>query len=135
MSYAYVAMWPILDDDLTVRQLAEEAWPDMRILAAEAGARITGPPSWSVGVGPGGTAVLYGHAAAAAVAGRAPVVPLRTVEAPGLGASIGIDEHIVAALLGQGVTVADLAAGARKHVEDVALKRRHIGAKQGEDAA
>lgn len=69
MSYTYVTMWPIVDDDLTVRQLADEALPDMRRLAAEAGAVIAGPVTYSVGLGPGGTAVLYGRAAAALAAG------------------------------------------------------------------
>lgn len=63
-AFTFAAMWPVLDEDMTLAELSAEAFPEMHRLAGEAGALIVGKISFSVGTGPGDTAVLYGRAPA-----------------------------------------------------------------------
>lgn len=41
-------LWPILDDTVPARQIADEALADLPQVARRARARITGPPRWHV---------------------------------------------------------------------------------------
>jgi hypothetical protein len=46
--FVFRAMWPILNEDMTVSQLKAEACSVLDRMAAEQGARIDGEPVWSV---------------------------------------------------------------------------------------
>lgn len=60
----FLCVWPINDDSRTLTQLAAEAWPEMVLRAAEAGATIVGKPRWSVGTRENGRSTLVGRAPA-----------------------------------------------------------------------
>ena len=110
--YTYRRQWPVLDDGLTVPELAAEAIDDLRAAIAAAGAHQTGPPKWEIATGENGS-------------------PLLVVEVPcvlGAGAAREVNDDAVAHLLDEGVTVARIAAMLcvpRDAVELAALRCRH----------
>ncbi len=62
--FTYQCMWPVLDDSLTLPQLAEEAAVEMAASAAAAGAYLAGPPRFALGTDAEGRSILSGHAKA-----------------------------------------------------------------------
>lgn len=44
----YRRQWPVIDDELTLDQLAEEATPDLLFALAAAGVDQTAPPKWEI---------------------------------------------------------------------------------------
>lgn len=83
-TYLFQCMWPVLDDGLTLRELAEEAHPEMVRRAAHAGAVLVGRPEFALGMSLDGP-VLTGKATATPRPGGGLVVRLpgqRPVDAP-----------------------------------------------------
>lgn len=110
--YTYRRQWPVLDDGLTLQELAAEALDDLRAAIAAAGAHQTGPPKWDITTGDNDS-------------------PLLVAEVPcvlGAGAAREVNDDAVAHLLDEGVPVARIAAMLRVPrdlVEDAALRCRH----------
>jgi hypothetical protein len=73
-SHIFQAVWPILDGRVTNRDLIAEATTDLMRLAAQAHARLIGPPVWAIHPAaevPG----FHAHAPGRVLIARAPAVP------------------------------------------------------------
>jgi hypothetical protein len=77
-SHIFQAVWPIEDGRFTNRDLIAEATGDLKRLAAQAHARLVGPPVWVIHPAadvPG----FHAHAPGRVLIARAPAVPAPAV--------------------------------------------------------
>jgi hypothetical protein len=77
----FEAMWPVEDHNLTVRELANEAMPDLMRMAREHGAVIFGPPRFTVSESRDEGLVLHASACARPIP-RSAITHLHVVRRP-----------------------------------------------------